>query len=149
VTLPPHPVYPSLTWKNPRRLNTRALHRSNSTRIWAALLANRHPIISPPTKITEAKANLKTILATRVSYNDPNIVDVLIKPNDVSKAFVKTVMKSISEDQLPQSSLPPSATRPSASKVRCTPLWYVVLGIRMRILMLRVVAALEHHHRLH
>ena len=52
------------------------------------------------TKITEAKANLKTILATRVSYNDPNIVDVLIKPNDVSKKFVQTVMKSISKDTI-------------------------------------------------
>ena len=50
------------------------------------------------TKITEAKANLKTILATRISYNDPNIVDNLIKPNDASKRFVRTVMKSISED---------------------------------------------------
>jgi len=54
---------------------------------------------SSSTKITEAKTNLKTILATRVSYNDPNIVDVLIKPNEVSNKFVQTVMKAISEDQ--------------------------------------------------
>ena len=52
------------------------------------------------TKITEAKANLKTILATRVSYNDPNIVDVLIKPNAVSNEFVQTVMEDISKDQV-------------------------------------------------
>ena len=52
------------------------------------------------TKITEAKANLKTVLATRVSYNDPNIVDVLIKPNDVGKKFVQSVMKSISKDPI-------------------------------------------------
>jgi len=54
------------------------------------------------TKITEAKANLKTVLATRVSYNDPNIVDVLIKPNEVSQNFVQNVMKVISEDQVIQ-----------------------------------------------
>src|SRR6266404_2656620 len=57
---------------------------------------------SSSTKITEAKANLKTILAPRVSYNDPNIVDVLIKPNEVSNNLVQAVMNDILEDQVIQ-----------------------------------------------
>jgi len=52
------------------------------------------------TNITEAKANLKAILATRVSHNDPNLVDVLIKPNEVSDQFVETVMKGIQKDRV-------------------------------------------------
>ena len=52
------------------------------------------------TNIADAKANLKTILATRVSFNDPNIVDVLIKPNEVSDDFVKTVKDHISKDKV-------------------------------------------------
>ena len=52
------------------------------------------------TNITEAKTNLKTVLAPRVSYHDPNIVDVLIKPNEISDKFVETVKKSILKDQV-------------------------------------------------
>ena len=44
--------------------------------------------------------NLKTILATRVSFNDPNIVDVLIKPDEVSDHFVKTMKDYISNNQV-------------------------------------------------
>jgi len=51
------------------------------------------------TRISDAKTDLKTILATRISYNDPNIVDVLIKPDEVSGQFVKTVKDHISKDQ--------------------------------------------------
>src|SRR6266404_1385468 len=54
------------------------------------------------TNITEATANLKTLLAPCVSYNDPNIVVVLIKPNEVSNTFVQAVMKDILEDQVIQ-----------------------------------------------
>ena len=52
------------------------------------------------TNIADAKANLKTILATRVSFNDPNIVDVLIKPDEVSDKFVKDVNDYISKDRV-------------------------------------------------
>ena len=47
------------------------------------------------TKIADAKANLKTILATRVSFKDPNIVDVLVKPNEVSGPLVKALRAQI------------------------------------------------------
>ena len=50
------------------------------------------------TKITDAKANLKAILATRVSYNDPNIVEVLVKPNKISDELVQLALKYISDD---------------------------------------------------
>ena len=52
------------------------------------------------TNISDAKANLKTILATRVSFNDPNIVDVLIKPDEVNDDFVKKVKDHISKDKV-------------------------------------------------
>jgi hypothetical protein len=55
---------------------------------------------SSSTKITEAKANLKTILANRVSFNDPNIVDVLIKPDKVSGQLVEAMKEQISKDQV-------------------------------------------------
>ena len=52
------------------------------------------------TKIGDAKTNLKTILATRVSFNDPNIVDVLIKPDEVSADIVKALQDDISKHQV-------------------------------------------------
>jgi len=51
------------------------------------------------TNINDAKSNLKTILATRVSFNDPNIVDVLVKPDEVSDDLVKNIKDYISKDQ--------------------------------------------------
>jgi len=54
---------------------------------------------SSSTNITEAKANLKSILASRVSFNDPKIVDVLVKPDKVSDQFVQTVNDYISKDK--------------------------------------------------
>jgi predicted DNA binding protein len=51
------------------------------------------------TKITEAKANLKTILASRISYNDPHIVDVLIKPDEVNDELVQDVKEHILKDK--------------------------------------------------
>ena len=47
------------------------------------------------TNINDAKTNLKAILATRVSYNDPKIVDVLVKPDQVSDELVKTIRTHI------------------------------------------------------
>jgi hypothetical protein len=47
------------------------------------------------TKITEAKVIFKTVFATRVSYNDPNIVDILIKPHEIGDRFVQTVIQVI------------------------------------------------------
>ena len=52
------------------------------------------------TDITDAKTNLKAILATRFSFNDPNIVDVLIKPDEVSDNLVKTIKDRILEVQV-------------------------------------------------
>ena len=52
------------------------------------------------TKIGDANANLKTILATRVSFNDPNIVDVLVKPDEVSADIVKALQDYISKHKL-------------------------------------------------
>ena len=51
------------------------------------------------TKIGDAKANLKTILANRVSFKDQNIVNVLIKPNEVSGPLVKTLRAQIMKNQ--------------------------------------------------
>jgi len=50
------------------------------------------------TNIADAKTNLKTTLATRVSFNDPNIVDVLIKPDKVGDDLVKNIKDYISKD---------------------------------------------------
>ena len=47
------------------------------------------------TNMGDAKANLKTILATRVSFNDPNIVDVLVKPDEVAADIVKALQDNI------------------------------------------------------
>ena len=55
---------------------------------------------SSSTNIADAKANLKTVLATRISFKDPNIVDVLIKPAEVSDDFVKKVKNYISKDDV-------------------------------------------------
>jgi hypothetical protein len=43
------------------------------------------------TKITKANANLKTIHAARVPFNDPKVVDVLTGPDEVGTEFVKTI----------------------------------------------------------
>ena len=55
---------------------------------------------SSSTKIGDAKTNLKTILATRVSFNDPNIVDVLVKPDEVSADIVRALQDYISKRQV-------------------------------------------------
>ena len=52
------------------------------------------------TNINDAKTNLKTILATRVSFNDPNIVDVLVKPDEVSANIVKALQDYISKNEV-------------------------------------------------
>src|SRR5258706_8665074 len=55
---------------------------------------------SSSTSINDAKSNLKTILATRVSFNDPNIVNVLVKPDEVSADIVKALQDNISKNQV-------------------------------------------------
>jgi len=55
---------------------------------------------SSSTNIDDAKANLKTILANRVSFNDPNIVNVLVKPDEVSADIVKALQDNISKNQV-------------------------------------------------
>ena len=52
---------------------------------------------SSSSNTSDAKANLETILATRVSFNDRNIINVLIKPDD---HFVKTMKDYISKGQV-------------------------------------------------
>ena len=49
---------------------------------------------------SDAKANLKTILSTRVSFNDPNIIDVVIEPDEFSDHFVKTIKEYTLKDQV-------------------------------------------------
>jgi hypothetical protein len=71
-------------------------HYSNSRRT-PSLPSSAHYCSS--TKIADAKANLKTVLAIRASYKDPNVVDILIKPNKISKKFVETVKKAILGNQ--------------------------------------------------
>ena len=55
---------------------------------------------SSSTNITDSQANLETIIATRVAFNDRNIVDVLIKPDEVSDDFVKNVKDHMSKDKV-------------------------------------------------
>ena len=55
---------------------------------------------SSSTNIGDAKADLKTILATRVSFNDPNIVDVLVKPDEVSPDIVKALQEYLLKDEV-------------------------------------------------
>ena len=50
---------------------------------------------SSSTKIADAKANLKTILASRISFNDQDIVDVLVQPDEVSGPLVKALRAHI------------------------------------------------------
>ena len=54
---------------------------------------------SSSTNISDPRSDLKTILANRVSFNDPNIVDVLIKPDEVNDHFVKSMKDYISKDK--------------------------------------------------
>ena len=52
------------------------------------------------TKIGDAKANLKTILANRVSFNDPNIIDVVVKPDEFSDDLVEALQDDILKDEV-------------------------------------------------
>ena len=66
------------------------------------------------TNIADAKANLKTVLATRVSFNDPNIVDVLVNPDEVSAPLVKALRTRIMENKVIKGFL----TRVSQKKIK-------------------------------
>ena len=66
------------------------------------------------TNIADAKANLKTVLATRVSFNDPNIVNVLVKPDEVSGPLVKALRAHIMENEVIKGFL----TRVSQKKIK-------------------------------
>ena len=55
---------------------------------------------SSSTNVDDAKSNLKTILATRVSFNDPNIVDVLVKSDEVGADIVKALQNYISKHEV-------------------------------------------------
>ena len=87
---------PPTTPKHPRV--TSIQHDSDVGRARTPSYSSSHYTSS--TKIGDAKANLKTILATRVSFNDPNIVDVLVKPDEVSTDIVKALQDYISKHQV-------------------------------------------------
>ena len=55
---------------------------------------------SESTNIGDAKADLKTILATRVFFNDPNIVDVLVKPDEVGANIVKALQDDLLKNEV-------------------------------------------------
>ena len=55
---------------------------------------------SSSTNVDDTKTNLKTILATRVSFNDPNIVDVLVKPDEVGAHIVKALRDNMSKNEV-------------------------------------------------
>jgi len=59
----------------------------------------------------------RTILANRVSYNDTKIVDVLVKPAEISDEFVQTVREYIDKNQEFKDFLMSSATRVFAREV--------------------------------
>ena len=95
-SLLPHPfnMEPPTTLKHPRV--TSIQHDSDVGR--TPSYPSSH--YSSSTKMGDAKTNLKTILATRISFNDPNIVDVLVKPNEVSADIVKDLQDYISNNQM-------------------------------------------------
>ena len=66
---------------------------------WAALPVTRRPNYTSSTSITDANTNLKTALATRVFFNDPTIVGVLIKPDEVSHDLVKNIKDNVLKDR--------------------------------------------------
>ena len=55
---------------------------------------------SSSTNVDDAKSNLKTILATRVTFNDPNIVDVLVKPDEVGAHIVKALRDNMLKNEV-------------------------------------------------
>ena len=95
LLLPPSNMEAPTTPKHPRV--TSIQHESDVGRRTPSYPSSHY---SSSTKIGDAKANLKTILATRVSFNDPNIVDVLVKPDEVSTDIVKALQDYISKDEV-------------------------------------------------
>lgn len=49
------------------------------------------------TTIVEARENLVASLTSRMTFNDPNVIDVLIKPFKVNDNYVKKVVGNISK----------------------------------------------------
>ena len=86
-----------------------------------------------------------TILATRLSFNDPNIVDVLIKPDGVSDGFAKNVNDHISKDQVIMHFL----TAVHSKTVEFESKMYKTAGRSGLLSMLRIVHAVEHYHQLY
>ena len=78
---------------SPQHRRVTSIQLDSNSRRTPSLPSSAHYCSS--TKLADAKANLKTVLATRVSYKDPNIVDVLIKPDKVGNKFVETVKTAI------------------------------------------------------
>ena len=87
---------PPLTWKVPPRLNILVYHLSNTPRMWAGLPASQRPIMCPLPTSTMLKqtSRLFSPLVFPTTY-DPKIVDVLVKPNQVSDELVKTIRDHI------------------------------------------------------
>ena len=77
------------------------------------------------TKVVDAKANLKTILATRVSFNDQHIVDALVKPNEVNGPLVKALRAHIMEDKVIEGFLTNVREKNIGAEKPCTHRWCV------------------------
>jgi len=77
----PSLLSPPLTWNTPKHPRLTCIqHDSDIGRTPSYPMSH----YSSSTNMGDAKANLKTILATRVSFNDPNIVNVLVKLDEAS-----------------------------------------------------------------
>lgn len=87
---------PPLTWNVPPCINIYAYHDSDLGRAFSYTTS----YYSSSTNISDSKSTLKTIIPTRVSFNDPDIVDLLIKPDGVGDHFVKSMKDYISKDRV-------------------------------------------------
>ena len=63
--------------------------------MWAALPSHPTSHYFSSTNIGDNKAKLDSILAAHVSFSDPNIVDVLVKPDEVSADIVEALQDNI------------------------------------------------------
>ena len=55
---------------------------------------------SPSTSINDIESNLKAIIATGVSFNDPNIINVVVKPDEFSDDLVEALQDNILKDEV-------------------------------------------------
>jgi hypothetical protein len=60
-----------------------------------------HPTshFSSSTTVVEARENLVASLTSRMTFNDPKVVDVLVQPHKVDNVFVDKVVDNIAQHQ--------------------------------------------------